>query len=72
VPKRTNRVPPWLRGLRQVKAELRGVRFPRTAEEGFRQGVVLSAASLRMLEEQEDGLRAEVIPTLEVDAPFDA
>lgn len=40
----------WLRRLGQVRAELKGVRFPTTPEEGFRQMAVLSAASLRILE----------------------
>jgi len=42
-------LPLWLRRLGQVKAELRGTRFPRTAEEGFRQCVALSTAALRWL-----------------------
>lgn len=43
------KVPVWLRRLGQVKAELRGVRFPRTAEEGLQQTAELSATSLRIL-----------------------
>jgi hypothetical protein len=31
----------------QVKAELKGTRFPRTAEEGFRQCMALSTTALR-------------------------
>jgi hypothetical protein len=42
-------LPLWLRRLGQVKAELRGTRFPRTAEEGFRQCVALSTTALRWL-----------------------
>ena len=42
-------VPLWLRRLQLVKAELKGLRFPHNAEEGFRQAVALSAASLRIL-----------------------
>lgn len=48
--KRQRQVPIWLRGLGQVKTELRSVRFPRTAEEGFRETATLSATALRMLE----------------------
>ena len=35
-------VPLWLRRLDLVKAEMKTVRFPRTAQEGFRQCVELS------------------------------
>ena len=49
--KHSNRVPLWLRRLDQVKAELKSVRFPRSAEEGFRQCVMLSATALRLLRE---------------------
>jgi len=42
----------WLRRLGQVKAELKGVRFPATAEEGFRQVLALSSTNLRILETQ--------------------
>jgi hypothetical protein len=42
-------LPLWLRRLGQVKAELKGTRFPRTAEEGFRQCVTLSTTALRWL-----------------------
>jgi len=44
-----NQVPLWLRRLRLVKAELKGMRFPHSAEEGFRQTAALSATSLRIL-----------------------
>ena len=50
--KRPQQIPLWLRRLDQVKAELRGVRFPRTAEEGFWQCAELSAAALRLLREE--------------------
>lgn len=40
-------LPVWLRRLDRVKAELKGTRFPRTAEEGFRQCVALSTTALR-------------------------
>src|SRR5437899_6732089 len=49
--KHSNRVPLWLRRLDQVKAELKSVRFPRTAEERFRQCAMLSAIALRLLRE---------------------
>lgn len=45
-------VPRWLRRLHLVKGELKGVRFPRNAEEGLRQVAALSAANLRILREQ--------------------
>lgn len=48
---KSKQVPLWLQRLGLVKAELKSVRFPRTAEEGFRQVAALSAVSLRMLEE---------------------
>jgi len=44
-------VPRWLRRLDLVKAELKGWRFPRTAEEGLRQCLSLSAFSLKMFDE---------------------
>lgn len=47
--KRANRVPLWLRRLDLVKAEMKTVRFPRTAEEGFRQCAMLSATAMRWL-----------------------
>lgn len=45
------RVPRWLKRLDLAKAELKGVRFPRNAEEGVRQCAMLSAAGLRLLRE---------------------
>jgi hypothetical protein len=42
-------LPLWLRRMDYVKAELRGTRFPRTAEEGFRQCMALSTTALRWL-----------------------
>ena len=56
--KRPKRVPVWLRRLPLVKAELGGLRFPRTAEEGLRQAAALSATSLRVLESQEGASKA--------------
>jgi hypothetical protein len=48
---RVRKLPLWLRRLDRVKAELKGTRFPRTAEEGFRQCLALSTTSLRWLRE---------------------
>lgn len=45
-------VPWWLKRLGLVKAELRGMRFPRTTEEGLRQCAELSAASIGLLREE--------------------
>jgi hypothetical protein len=45
----SRRVPLWLRRLDQVKSELKAARFPRTAEQGFRQCVMLSTTALRWL-----------------------
>lgn len=39
--------PIWLRKLDLVKAELKTVRYPRTAAEGFRQCAMLSATARR-------------------------
>lgn len=50
--KRPKQLPLWLRRLSLVKSELKGVRFPHNAEEGFQQMAALSAASLQMLREQ--------------------
>ena len=46
---RVRQLPMWLRRLDQVKAELKGTRFPRTADEGFRQCAALSTTALRWL-----------------------
>lgn len=54
---RSKRVPWWLRRLGRVKAELKGVRFPRSAEEGLRQCASLSAVSLRLLKHSTGGRR---------------
>ena len=40
-------LPLWLRRLDRAKAELKGTRFPRTAEEGFHQCAALSGTALR-------------------------
>ena len=45
--KRSRKVPVWLRRLGTVKAEMKTVRFPRTAQEGFRQCAELSATAER-------------------------
>jgi hypothetical protein len=47
--KRPKQVPLWLRRLDLVKAEMKTVRFPHTAEEGFRQCAEISATVLRWL-----------------------
>ena len=49
--KRENKVPRWLRRIDLVKAELKTVRFPRTAEEGFRQCAELSETARRWFRE---------------------
>jgi hypothetical protein len=49
--KRENKVPRWLRRMDLVKAELKTVRFPRTAEEGFRQCAELSETARRWFRE---------------------
>lgn len=53
--KNRKQVPRWLKHLDKVKAELREVSFPRSAEDGFRQCMALSAFALRLLE---DGVRS--------------
>ena len=45
--KRSKKVPPWFRRLDLVKAEMKTVRFPRTAQEGFSQCVELSETARR-------------------------
>ena len=40
--KRSRKIPLWLRRLGDVKVEMKTVRFPRTAQEGFRQCAELS------------------------------
>ena len=52
---RTKRPPFWLRRLGEVKAELKGTRFPKSAEEGMQQCAMLSAAALRLMKEQAGG-----------------
>ena len=53
--KRSRKIPLWLRRLGDVKRELKGVRFPRTAQEGFRQCAELSeTARVRFLESIRD------------------
>ncbi|MBI4526875.1 MAG: hypothetical protein HY695_24020 [Deltaproteobacteria bacterium] len=44
--KRSKNPPLWLRRLDAVKAEMKTVRFPRTAQEGFRQCADLSETAL--------------------------
>lgn len=45
--KRPKQPPLWLRRLDLVKAEMKTVKFPRTAEEGFRQCAELSETMRR-------------------------
>jgi hypothetical protein len=45
--KHTKKMPIWLRRMDLVKAELKSVRFPRTAAEGLRQCMELSEISHR-------------------------
>jgi hypothetical protein len=45
--KRRAKIPLWLRRLDIVKAELKSLRFPRTAQEGLRQCAELSEAAHR-------------------------
>ena len=45
--KRSKKIPLWLRRIDLVKAEMKLVRYPRTAQEGFRQCAELSETALR-------------------------
>jgi hypothetical protein len=47
--KHTKKIPFWLRRMDRVKAEMKTVRFPRTAQEGFRQCAELSETALHWL-----------------------
>ena len=47
--KHSRTIPLWLRRLGDVKAEMKTVRFPRTAQEGFRQCAELSETARRWL-----------------------
>ncbi|MEW6664383.1 MAG: hypothetical protein AB1512_04075 [Thermodesulfobacteriota bacterium] len=49
---RREKVPIWLKRLDLVRQELRGTRFPGTAEEGLRQCAELSSASMDLLKEE--------------------
>lgn len=51
VARRSAKLPLWLRRLVRVREELRGVRFPESAEEGLRQAAALSVVALGMLED---------------------
>jgi hypothetical protein len=42
-------VPLWLRRLDLMRAGMKGTRFPRSAQEGFRQCAMLSAIGIRFL-----------------------
>ncbi len=50
--KRAEGMPWWLARMDLVKAEFRGMRFPRTAEEGVKQCAELSAASMELLRQE--------------------
>ena len=47
--KRPKKVPLWFKRLNLVKAEMKTVRFPPTAQEGFRQCAELSETARRWL-----------------------
>jgi len=49
--RKSKKVPLWFRRIDLVKAEMKAVRFPRTAQEGFRQCVELSETALRWFRE---------------------
>ena len=44
----SNVIPWWLKRFDLVRAELKGIAFPRTAEEGLRQCAELSAVSIEL------------------------
>lgn len=49
--KRYKQAPIWLRRLDLVRAEMKHVRFPKTAQEGFRQCAELSETACRWFRE---------------------
>jgi hypothetical protein len=49
--KRAKKAPLWFRRIGLVKAEMKAVRFPRTAQEGFRQCAELSETMRRWFQE---------------------
>jgi hypothetical protein len=49
--RKSKKVPLWFRRIDLVKTEMKAVRFPRTAQEGFRQCVELSETALRWFRE---------------------
>ena len=49
--KRSKKAPLWFRRLDVVKAEMKAVRFPHTAQEGFRQCAELSETARRWFRE---------------------
>jgi hypothetical protein len=49
--KRRKKTPLWLKRLQVVKSEMKSVRFPRTAQEGFRQCAELSERARRWFRE---------------------
>jgi hypothetical protein len=50
--KRGEEVPRWLKRLDLVRDELRGMRFPHTAEDGLRQCAELSAVSMELFKDE--------------------
>jgi len=59
-------IPIWLKRLDLVRAELKGMRFPRTAEDGLRQCADLSAAPMGLVKEETgESLRAGEENTME-------
>jgi hypothetical protein len=65
--KRRKRMPLWLKRLGIVKTEMKGVRFPRTTQEGFRQCAELSETArrwfLQSIREAHRGANEEEIET---------
>ncbi|MDZ4347796.1 MAG: hypothetical protein U1E51_35765 [Candidatus Binatia bacterium] len=49
--RQSKKVPLWFRRIDLVKSEMKAVRFPRTAQEGFRQCAELSETALRWFRE---------------------
>jgi hypothetical protein len=49
--RKAKKAPLWFRRIELVKAEMKAVRFPRTAQEGFRQCEALSETARRWFRE---------------------
>lgn len=61
-------VPWWLKRLDLVRGELRGMRYPRTAEEGLRQCAELAAVSMGLFKDQiRRSLRTRDVKALEME-----